>query len=452
MAHLFRLTTWLTLALLLCAGAPRAAEPTPTQLFDWAEGAYPGFFPGHEANRSAAPYVYRYYPSTGNHVGVANQEVYVLGPVSGGQLLHVGALGDFTCRVLPSQCVAKAAESLAARLAPALGYTLAVDPSGRLLTWGAYLIGATTQTVPGSSNLAIRGLPAIKGSFADGSGGGLALTTDGVVYSWGFRGADGQPVGTAPKLVAGLSDVIDLAACTNSRFALKRDGTLWQWNESSSAAPWMLEGQTGFEALSETTVSDGCQVHAIQAGGKVWRVTGKVDSQAATLWDPVPGLPPVKQVACGSVHCLAVSQAGEVWAWGNNDWGQLGDGSVISAILPVKVSGLTGIRKAAAGYRSSYALSSSGQVYRWGRHGVLVRIGRITDTTEMAPVPVPGSPTDVVDIYARVHASWGGLYLVRRNGAVLGWGPNTGGEVDAPRQTYVDVVTPVASINLGVSE
>lgn len=95
---------------------PRAkAQATPAppelllstrQLLDWAELTYPTLFPGHKPNLTLAPYEYRHYPETGNYVGVAGEDVYILGPVSNQALQRVGALQDFRCRVLPSSCVA----------------------------------------------------------------------------------------------------------------------------------------------------------------------------------------------------------------------------------------------------------------------------------------------------------------------------------------------------------
>ena len=91
-------------------GSRRAAlavrTPDTTALFDWAEKAYPDFFPGHQENLSSEPYVYRYYPQTGNYVGVSGQQVYILGPVSGHVLASVGVMTDFGCKVYPQDCVA----------------------------------------------------------------------------------------------------------------------------------------------------------------------------------------------------------------------------------------------------------------------------------------------------------------------------------------------------------
>lgn len=100
-------------ARVITAVAPSpAAPPAPTaplepdQLFDWAERTYPQYFPGHETTRIAAPYEYRHYPASGNYVGVAGDDVFVLGPVSGGELLKVGTREDFRCRALPASCAA----------------------------------------------------------------------------------------------------------------------------------------------------------------------------------------------------------------------------------------------------------------------------------------------------------------------------------------------------------
>ena len=70
-------------------------------LFDWAEKFYPQFFNGGAQAGVFAPYQFRFYPSAGNYLAVANGGVYVLGPVSGGSILKVGELADFTCAVLP---------------------------------------------------------------------------------------------------------------------------------------------------------------------------------------------------------------------------------------------------------------------------------------------------------------------------------------------------------------
>ena len=98
----------------VAAAAPAAiaaASPTPSAdaLMNWAQQIYPDWFPGAPATRTLDPYVYRHYENSGNYIGVAGGRVYVLGPVSGGQLLDVGALADFASLVATDYRVAKPA-------------------------------------------------------------------------------------------------------------------------------------------------------------------------------------------------------------------------------------------------------------------------------------------------------------------------------------------------------
>ncbi|MEN9630667.1 MAG: hypothetical protein RJA10_3895 [Pseudomonadota bacterium] len=90
-------------AALATSGAP-AGDLDTTVLLDWAEREYPQHFPGPQANQTSAPYTYRFYPATGNHVGVAGEDVYILGPVSNQKLTRVGVKNDFRCRAQPSLC------------------------------------------------------------------------------------------------------------------------------------------------------------------------------------------------------------------------------------------------------------------------------------------------------------------------------------------------------------
>ena len=79
---------------------------TAGELFEWAESQieYQGFFPSRRQTQTLAPYVYRYYPESTTHLAVAGDRIYVQGPVSGGTLLFVGTLAEFTCRVAPQVC------------------------------------------------------------------------------------------------------------------------------------------------------------------------------------------------------------------------------------------------------------------------------------------------------------------------------------------------------------
>lgn len=78
----------------LSATAP-APSSSVTALMDWAEHQYPQHFPAHADDGWADPYHYRHYAQTGNHIGVAGDAVYVLGPVVDNRLVQLGRISDF---------------------------------------------------------------------------------------------------------------------------------------------------------------------------------------------------------------------------------------------------------------------------------------------------------------------------------------------------------------------
>ena len=99
-----------------------AAVPPPdtSQLFDWAEAHFPQFFPSHQANQFFATYAYRFYPETGNYMGVdGGVFARVMGPSFGPDIVTVGAVTDFTCDVTPQVCAPAAAPAAAPAPAPA---------------------------------------------------------------------------------------------------------------------------------------------------------------------------------------------------------------------------------------------------------------------------------------------------------------------------------------------
>ena len=81
---------------------------TSTQLMDWAETTFPTFFPATgKIAATVGIYNVRYYPNSGNYIGVTNEPtpaVYVLGPITANNLVRLGALADFACSVSPASC------------------------------------------------------------------------------------------------------------------------------------------------------------------------------------------------------------------------------------------------------------------------------------------------------------------------------------------------------------
>jgi alpha-tubulin suppressor-like RCC1 family protein len=108
---------------------------------------------------------------------------------------------------------------------------------------------------------------------------------------------------------------------------------------------------------------------------------------------PVPvDLPPgttVTAIAGGFRHSLALTSTGTVLAWGDNEFGQLGNGTNTSTNVPVAVSLPAGttITAVAAGELHSLALTSTGIVLAWGSNGA-GQLGNGTNTSSNVPVAV----------------------------------------------------------------
>src|SRR5690606_34778638 len=76
----------------------------------------------------------------------------------------------------------------------------------------------------------------------------------------------------------------------------------------------------------------------------------------------------ITNISAGFYHNLVVDSAGDVWVWGQNAYGQLGDGSTTDSIYPKKLDGLGGVDEVSAGYYHSLALKSDGTVWAWGNN------------------------------------------------------------------------------------
>src|SRR5207253_1795485 len=85
----------------------------------------------------------------------------------------------------------------------------------------------------------------------------------------------------------------------------------------------------------------------------------------------------VSTVAGGGSHSLAAKGDGTVWAWGLNDAGQLGDGTLTTRTTPVAVGGLPVTYFIAGGTSHSLALASDGTLWAWGRND----LGQLGDCT-----------------------------------------------------------------------
>jgi alpha-tubulin suppressor-like RCC1 family protein len=132
----------------------------------------------------------------------------------------------------------------------------------------------------------------------------------------------------------------------------------------------------------------------------------------------------VKAVSGGGIYAMALLGNGTVVAWGNNEQGELGDGTTTERTLPVAVKGLTNVTAISAGTETSLALLADGTVMAWGDNGSGELGNGSTEPMSTVPVPVRGL-THIVAITAGENFN----LALRDDGTVWAWGDNSAGEL-----------------------
>ncbi|MGE5548948.1 MAG: OmpL47-type beta-barrel domain-containing protein, partial [Bacteroidota bacterium] len=300
----------------------------------------------------------------------------------------------------------------------------------------------------------------------------IGLKADGTAWTWGINDngqlGDGTTANSAVPLqvkgVGGSGYLTNVGAVYGGRrhaLALMNDGTVFAWGNNSdgqlgngttvnSSTPVQVLGTGGSGFLSGVTAVCGAYVHslALKADGTVW-AWGKNnygqlgDGTTISSTTPVqvkgPGgagyLTNVVAIGQGAYHSLAVKADGTVWAWGNNQLNQLGDGTATHRYTPVQVKGpggsgyLTNVSRVSGGNYHAVALKNDGTVWAWGynNHG---QLGNGTYTDSATPVQVKGAlGVGYITNVNTIRGCFWGAAALKNDGTVWTWGYNTYGQL-----------------------
>lgn len=245
-----------------------------------------------------------------------------------------------------------------------------------------------------------KGVVALKSSGPSNST--AAVTASGSLYTFGC-GKDARlghgdsvdvPNQTIPRLVATLTghSVKDVAVGEYHMVVVVDDGSLWSFGKNRVGQLGHSNARPGFPS-------------------------------------PVDGLDGVKvvDVACGRQHSVALSSDGEVYTWGFGKDGALGHGSRDSVGTPKKVEGLAGkhVTEVACGREFTLALTSTGEVFAWGRDDV-GQLGQGMGSTRRSPVQVASlGASPIVHIVAGENHS----LAINADGQVYSWGLGSHGQL-----------------------
>jgi CSLREA domain-containing protein len=262
----------------------------------------------------------------------------------------------------------------------------------------------TPDTTPGGVYVPLAGIVDI----TSGNRHNCALTASDGVKCWGdnsfYQLGDGTNAGhSLPTYVNGLTEgATGLASGFGHTCAITTSGGVKCWG-------WNGYGQLG----DGTTVSKSTPV---DVNGLASGVVGLAATHSSTC---------------------ALMEDGSVKCWGNNDSGQLGDGTTTNRSTPVSVTGLTeGVQALSAGYGHVCALTVSGAVKCWGRNPT-GELGNGTTTNSSTPVDVTGLSSGISVIGTGSYISC----AVTTSGGLKCWGYNLTGQIGDG--TTTDRLTPV---------
>ncbi|MGH9321358.1 MAG: chitobiase/beta-hexosaminidase C-terminal domain-containing protein, partial [Vicinamibacteria bacterium] len=351
-------------------------------------------------------------------------------------------------------------------------HALAIQANNTGWAWGlngSGQHGDGTSETPRESPQAISALA----SIIDVDGGEfhtVSLKTDQTVLGSGLN-TEGQvgkgstsPKEETPVPVPGLTGIIAVAAGGFHTLALKSDGTVFSYGRNDEGQLGTDDAPADHPAPVPVVGLSGATITAIDAGlrhsilldsnGRVWTFgandVGQLGVGTTPAQSPIPleveFLPDetVTAIAAGEKHNLALTSDLDLYAWGQNSGGELGDGTTTMRSTPVAVktkegsqsTGMTKVFSIGAGYRHSFAVRADGSLWGFGSN-LRYQLSSATETKWAQPI---------AGISGVVSATGGFEHslAVTALGALWGWGRNQDGEVgigstETPQQTPASI-------------
>jgi alpha-tubulin suppressor-like RCC1 family protein len=297
---------------------------------------------------------------------------------AGGSLCVLRASGEVLCGSPGTSAPAAIGVGDAVDVSAGLTHACAVRRSGRVVCWGrhasepgepelVYGDGARPADVDGVDDVV---------SVAAGWRHTCTLRRDGHVWCWGRIpvGPDASSVSQRPVERAGLADAVQIAAGLDSSWAVRSDGSLVCWGGCGA-----VTSPTAGETVSTVAgIGDAARVAAASGACALHR-SGRVSclGLGASLPDEDPTIrapdgAPIEArdgLAVGSTGTgfgCAVAVSGEVFCWGDNRKGQLGDGTHTPRARAVRVRGVAEASQVAAGEGFACAARGTGEIFCWG--------------------------------------------------------------------------------------
>jgi len=342
-------------------------------------------------------------------------------------------------------------------------FALGITSNGQLWSWGFNnfaQLGLGTQGNTANPNKSQIGTDTDWKEVEAGMEYGLAIKEIGTLWAWGSNGFGMLGDGTtttrkSPVQIGTDANWSKISAGVVNTLAIKSDGTLWAWgrnNEgqlgdgtnSNKSVPTQIGVDTDWTEI--TTGERHCL--AIKTNGTLWVWGANGNGQLGLADNLFSGKNIPTQVGTGSNwklisagrnFTLAIKNDGTIWSWGQNDFGQLGNGFSSGNFndIPKLIGTDTDWASIAAGDLHSIALKTNGTRWAWGSNGsgsnssgATGALGDSTIINKNIPTQI-GTDTDWKKPQAGKYFS----FCIKNDGELWSNGGNFAGELGDGTQT-----------------
>lgn len=295
-------------------------------------------------------------------------------------------------------------------------FSFGIKTDGTLWSWGENLYGQLGQT-----DILYQVVPLQVGTDTDwvdvscGARHTLLQKSDGTLWTCGDN-AQGQlgignfDVTSSIVQVNFIDDCVAMDAQGFHNVALRSDGTIWTWGDNSYGQLGMTGGnqgnpvQMGMDTDWQMVAAGYYYNMAIKSDGSLWGWGNNVSSQLGVETVDLFQFEPIQigtetdwtHVSCGFSHTIALREGDNLWAWGRNQEGQLGNGNNTDQAFPINVG--TGWTAIFASNECSFGTDTNNYLKAWGVNDT-GQLGINTFTNTNLPTMVIGSSgSDAVTI------------------------------------------------------
>lgn len=254
----------------------------------------------------------------------------------------------------------------------------AINSNGELYAWGSGLNGSLGTGTAYSYTPTRVGTASNWTKVVAGTNFAAAINSAGELYTWGVNNYGNLGYGT----YTGSSTPI-------------RIGNSLSWTDIGAGSDFII------------AISSNGEMHG--AGRNVYGQLGDGTTTQRTVLTRIGVLSNWSKVECGALHSLAINTSNQLFSWGYNNFGQLGTATTLNSLVPVQVGSSSNWNSSlfSAGYYHSMAVNNLGEVYSWG-YNTWGQLGDGTTTAKSVTNRITANLTNanITSISLGYYGSW----------------------------------------------